>query len=239
MDSLLNKLKTNLPRYTITQPSTHKKVKFRPFTVKEEKALLISKTTSSYSESIDTLSNLIDACFDLKVNVKDLPYFDVEYFFIMLRSKSVGEEVETTFTCPTTGEKIKKVINLEEIKPKYFDSHSDTITIGSDLRVKMRYPTIGDILENDKLDYYNLILSCIESIETEEELIECKDYPKQKLEELVDLLTKDQFNKLIEFFKTMPRIECVVNYETKDGESREIIVKGLRDFFQFASTTQI
>lgn len=239
MDNILNQLKSNLPKYTLIQPSTGKKVKFRPFTVKEEKTLLMSKTTASYSESIEVLSDLIDVCFDVKGSSKNLPFFDAEYYFIMLRCKSVGEEVETTFICPETKEKIKKVINLEEIKPKYFDTHKNTFIVAPNLKVKMKYPTLNDILEDEKIDYYNLLITCIESIETSEEIIECKNYPTQKLEELVDLLTREQFNKLIDFFKTMPRIECAVNYETQDGEKRQIIIKGIRDFFHFASTTQI
>lgn len=239
MDNLLKQLKSNLPKYTTIQPSTGKKVKFRPFTVKEEKTLLMSKTTSSHSETIEVITDLIEACFEMKEDIRNLPFFDVEYFFIMLRCKSVGEEVETTFKCPETGEKIKQIINLEEIKPKYANNHSDTFTIGPNIKIKMRYPTMMDISNEGNLDYYNLVLSCIHTIETQDELIECKNYPKQKLEELINLLTKEQFNKLIDFFKGMPSIECPVNYKTSDGIERKVVIKGIRDFFQFASTTQI
>jgi len=239
MNKLLKQLQSALPTYSVVLPSTKKKLKFRPFTVKEEKVLLIANSTASYEEMLSTLTKVIDSCFELDRPSSEYPFFDVEYLFLKLRSKSVNETVELTFVCPETKEKITKEINLDDIEPLYSQDHKSEILIDSSIKVKMRYPSLDDIIDNENLDYYNLLLTCIESIETKDELIIAKEYSKENLTEIVDSLTKTQFNKLIEFFKTMPRIETEVEYQTSDGVSRKIKLKGIRDFFQSASATQI
>lgn len=239
MNKLLKHLQSSLPKYSTILPSSKQKVKFRPFTVKEEKTLLISHTTALYEEMLHTISDVIDSCFDLKISSKELPFFDLEYLFLKLRSKSINEIVDLTFVCPETKEKITQEVNLESIDPVYDENHSQQIILDGNIKVKMRYPTLEDIINNNNLDYYNLLVTCIESIETKDELINSKDYSKQNMEELVNSLTRNQFNKIIEFFKTMPRIETTINYTTKDGTERSITLKGIRDFFQSASVTQI
>lgn len=239
MNKLLKQLQSSLPKYTTILPSTKLKVKFRPFTVKEEKTLLVSHTTSLYEEMLYTISDVIDSCFELKNPSKEIPFFDLEYLFLKLRSKSINEIIDLTFVCPDTKEKITKEINLEDIEPIYNDKHTQEIILDGDIKIKMRYPTLEDIVNNENLDYYNLLITCIESIETKDELIQSKDYSKQNMEELVNNLTRSQFNKIIEFFKTMPRVETTIKYQTKDGTEREIKLKGIRDFFQSASATQI
>jgi hypothetical protein len=124
MNDLLEKMKKTLPKYNITQPSTGKKISFRPFTVKEEKILLMSSQTGSYEDFLTTLSDIIDDCFSLKISSKKLPLFDIEYFFINLRSKSVGELIEPSITCPYTKEVIKLKINLDEINPIHEATHT-------------------------------------------------------------------------------------------------------------------
>lgn len=239
MNNLIKQLQNALPKYTTIIPSTQKKVKFRPFTVKEEKTLLIANTTSSYEEILYTISDVIDSCFELKEKSKNIPFFDLEYMFIKLRSKAVNEIVDLTFICPETKEKITVQINLEEIKPLTNSNHSKEIILDGDIKIIMRYPTLEDIVENDNLDYYNLLITCIKQIETKEELILASDYSKKDLEEFVNNLTKNQFNKIIDFFKTMPRIETKFNYTTSDNIQREGLIRGIRDFFQLASATQV
>lgn len=239
MNKLLKQLQSALPKYTAVLPSTKGKVKFRPFTVKEEKALLVSHTTSSYEEMLYTISDIVDACVDLKHSSKDIPFFDIEYLFLKLRSKSINEIIDLTFVCPYTKEKITQEINLESIEPIYDSKHSKEIFLDGDIKITMRYPTLQDVVNNENLDYYNLLITCIQSIETKDELINVIDYPRETLEEIVNNLTRNQFNKIIEFFKTMPKIETSVKYQTKDGTDREIKLKGIRDFFRSASATQI
>lgn len=232
MNKLVEILKNSLPKYFIEQPSTRKKVSFRPFTVKEEKNLIIANQTGSPNDFLLTLTEVIDSCFDLPENSKKLPVFDVEYFFISLRSKSIGEILQTTFVCPKTNEKINITLNLDDIKPVFDENHKDTFNIGSKLNIKMKYPTIEYLLNTTNNDYYDMLVDCVEYIETKDELIHSKEVSRETIIEFVENLSKKDFDMLINFFKTMPRIEKEINYKTSDGADQSIILKGMRDFFR-------
>jgi hypothetical protein len=237
MNTIINKIKNQLPKYTIEQPSTRKKVTFRPFTVKEEKNLQIANQTGSYEDFLVTLSDVINNCFGIDVDSKSFPIFDIEYFFINLRAKSIGELIEPTIICPETKENIKIKINLEEIKPVYDLSHKNKIDIGSNILVTMKHPSLDYILNNSDVDYYDMLIDCIVSIETIDEIFNSVDVSRDTIKEFVESLTSKQFKNLIDFFKTMPKIEKEINYKTSDGIERKITLKGLRDFFQSASAT--
>lgn len=234
MRELLDNMKNSLPKYNIVQPSTGKLVTFRPFTVREEKALVIANQTGSYEDFLSTLSDIIDNCFNLTVSAKKLPIFDVEFFFLKLRSKSVGEIIEPTITCPSTKEKIKILVNLDAVEPITTPSHSKEILIASNILVKMNYPSLENLIKrsNVKTDYFDLLLECIQSIQTNTQIIETGTASIEEMKEFIELLTSEQYKKLIDFFKTCPRLEQNISYTTSDGTTREIVLKGLRDFFQ-------
>jgi len=234
MRDLLNSMKTSLPKYNLVQPSTGKLLVYRPFTVKEEKNLLMANQTGSYEDFLVTLADLIDNCFELDVDAKKLPLFDIEYFFLKLRSKSVGEIVEPTIVCPATREKIKLMLNIDSIEPITFPEHSNKIKIASDILVTMKYPSLENIIKRSsrKTDYFDLLMECIDTIQTKHELIDAKTASMVEIEEFINLLTTDQYKKLIEFFKTTPKLEKEIKYKTKDDVERIIILRGIRDFFQ-------
>jgi hypothetical protein len=234
MRELLDQMKSCLPKYNLKQPSTGNILTYRPFTVKEEKTLVIANQTGSYEDFLSTLSDIIDNCFNLPVPSKKLPIFDLEYFFLKLRSKSIGEILEPTIICPVTNEKIKITLNLDEIEPIFNSLHSKNIKISDTMLIKMKYPSVGNFIKdsNTKKDYFDLLVECIDSIETPKELIESDNQPKENIMEFVELLTDKEYRKLLEFFKTSPKLEKSIKYRTSDGTEREIILKGLRDFFQ-------
>lgn len=232
MNELLDLMKNTFPRYNTVQPSTGAMVSFRPFNVKEEKILLMANQTGSYEDFLTTLSEVIDNCFTLKTPAIKLPLFDIEFLFLKLRSKSISEIAEPKIVCPVTKEQVQIKVNLDEIEPIIDKNHSKEIKIGNSIFVKLNYPTLEYFIKNEGSDYFDMIVNCIESIQTPKELIEAKLSSKSTLKEFVELLSRDQFIKIIEFFKTMPKIEKEVNYTTKDNEERKIVLKGLRDFFQ-------
>jgi hypothetical protein len=232
MNSLINYMKDTLPRYSIKQPSTQKLITFRPFTVKEEKMLLIGNQTGSTVDFLATLEQIIKNCFDFSGDVKKLPMFDVEYFFLKLRAKSVAEITTPTIVCPTTNEKIKLEINLDEVEPIFTPNHTKEIKLANNILVKMKYPCLGSLMEKQNMDHYDLIIDCIDQIQTPNDLIESSLVSRSVVEEFVDLLTKEQFLKLIDFIKSMPKIEYKTKYKTSDGVEREIVLKGIRDFFR-------
>lgn len=228
---LLETLKSSLPKYSTIQPSTRKKITYRPFTVKHEKVLLMANQTGNFDDFLLTLCDVIDECFGLTNSSKKLPIFDIEYFFIRLRAKSIGEIVEPRFICPITKESISIILNLDEIEPSFNKEHKHIIELSDKIAVTMKYPTVDYIIKNTG-DYYDMIIDLIEKIETKDELIEANSTSRTTIEEFVNLLTQQQFKKLVDFFKTMPKIQKEINYQTSDGIERKIIFKGLRDFFQ-------
>ena len=234
MKELLNTMRQAMPKYNIIQPSTGKMITFRPFTVKEEKTLLIANQTGSYEDFLSTLSDIIDSCFELNSPSKKLPLFDIEYFFLKLRSKSVGEIIEPLVICPETKESVKINLNIDEIEPIFDSSHSKEFKISKDIMVNMKYPSLESLIKNKNkdLDYFDLLIESIQSIQTPDELIEASTVSTEYIQEFVELLTSEQYKKLIDFFKTSPRLETEVKYTTSDGIERVLLLKGLRDFFQ-------
>ena len=231
MKEILEKLKNSIPRYVTKQPSTGINVTFRPFTVKEEKHLLMVKQTGEYKDFLSTITNIINNCFDLGVDAKKLPMFDIEYFFIKLRSKSIGEIVQPTIICPVTKEKINIMINLDEIEPVVSNTNFQ-IKVSDEIIVNMRYPSIDFLIKNGTEDLYETALSCIESIETKDYKIENSDISKTEFLEFIDLMTNEQFMKILDFIKNIPKIEKEIKYKTSDKVERKLKLKGIRDFFQ-------
>lgn len=236
--SSLSDLLIATPKYQITIPSTKERTAFRPFLVKEEKILLLAQENNEPDNMVMALQSLVESCVDGVEDASILPLFDIEFLFLKIRAKSVGEEVKPIILCPETGEEIEITINLSDITVKETKGHTNKIKVTEDLNVYMRYPSLALLKErNTGIDYtspssfYDLIADCIEKIETKEETIDTKGYSKEELTNFVDNMTKDQFEKLLDFFVTSPRVEHVQKYTTSDGVEREVVLSGLSDFF--------
>ena len=238
MNDIIATLKSSYPKYIAKQPSTGKNLSYRPFTVKEEKALLVAKDTGNYSDFLVTITDIIDNCFSdnaIKINSKKLPIFDVEYMFLKIREKSVSEVINVSFVCPETKEKIKVDVFIPHIEVKV-EENNKNIKISDELIVNMKYPSFEYLIENaiqnndGNIDLFDMVLSSIESVQTKTELI--TDLNKQTLKEFIDSLTKQQYQLILNFFVKIPKIEHSVPYITSDGTQRKITFKGIRDFFR-------
>ena len=241
--SLTDILKSSTPKYTDTIPSTGKKIWYRPFLVKEEKVLLMAQETASEKEILKAIQQVIESCFDDIEDASKLPIFDLEYLFIKLRSKSVQEIASPILICPETREEVTLKVNLDEIEVAKNKDHNKRLKLSENLVLGMKYPTLGMFLNTDLetmelSDFYELAINCIDFIETQDEKIEIDQVDKQEVKEFVDNLTKKQFDMIIEFFSTMPKIEKSVSYKTSDGVKRTVVLRGIKDFFGFASVTQ-
>jgi len=226
------------PKYQVTIPSTKTKTSFRPFLVKEEKILLLAQEGNDPDNMVMALQSLVESCVDDIDDASSLPLFDIEFLFLRIRGKSVGEMVQPIIICPDTGEEIEISVNLSDIAVKYTKGHTDKIKISDDLIVHMKYPSLALLKErNTGIDYtspssfYDLISDCISKIETKEEVIDTTTYSREELVSFVDNMTKEQFEKLLEFFVTSPRVEHIVKYTASDGVEREVVLSGLSDFF--------
>ena len=229
------------PTYELELPSTKQKIKFRPFLVKEEKLLVLALETEDSSQITTAITQVIKGCILTKnVKVEELPTFDIEFLFLNIRGKSVGEEVEVLITCPDDGvTKVPVLISLDEIQVQFDDTHSKDIKLDDNLTLRMRYPSMEEFVKNNfavseiNLDEtFNVIMSSIEQIYSEEESWSAKDCTKKELREFVEQLSSKQFKEIENFYVTMPKLShtMIVTNPNTDVEN-EVVLEGLASFF--------
>lgn len=226
--------KLNTPTFELILPSDGSKVKFRPFLVKEHKVLL-TMSEAENEEVARIIRELVDVCTFKQLKVDELPHFDIEYIFMFLRAKSIGESVDVIVNCEC-GEKINTSFNIEDLKVSKPEGHSNKIMINETVGVEMKYPNIDDVVgifqSNDNQKVIELIMSSIKGIYDSDNYWETKDQAKSEIEEFVYSLTKEQFDKLEKFFVTSPKI--VQNIECdcpKCGKHNVSKLEGLQNFF--------
>jgi len=231
------------PKYEMTLPSTGEKVSYRPFLVKEEKLLLMAMESGKQKEVIRTVKNLIQNCTDGTLKVDTLPMFDVEYLFLQLRIKSVEDTVELNLKCEKCGEPIKMKLDLKKVNVVFPKKKVDfTVSLTSDIGVKMKYPTLDMMAEMKPGDetkpefIFDTISKCIESVYDGEQVY--NDFTKKELDEFIDSLPQEHFKKVTEFFESMPKLKHDIEWTCpKDGHKNKIELSGLNDFFGSPSLT--
>lgn len=210
------------PSYDLVVPSTKQKVKFRPFLVKEEKALLLAQQSEDQNVMLNTLKGVIEACTMNKVNVEKLAMFDIEYIFLQLRAKSVGEISELTFTCMQCKDPKAKMnvdIDISKIEVAFNPEHKSDIQLFDDVGVKMKYPgmdlinNIKNVSDNDVNAIFDMVISCIDCIYDTDNVYYASEQSKEELEEFINNLTQDQFAKVQKFFETMPKLEKTIEFD--------------------------
>jgi hypothetical protein len=221
------------PTYRITIPSTQKEVNFRPFTVQEEKLLLMAKNSEKTEDIINTVKQVIQNCIIEPIDVEKLAIFDIEYIFIKLRSKSVGEIVDLDYNDPDTDENIKFKINLDDIEVKRNDDHTNKFTLFENIGVVMRYPTLEEVktVEDNGKDeaVFTMLIKCIDQIYDDETVY--SDYNEKELDEFINTLPMESMGAIQKFFETMPSVEHTVKLKNKKGETKEVVLKGINSFF--------
>ena len=228
------------PTYELTLPSSNKKIKYRPFLVKEEKILIIAMESQDTKQIARAVKDVISKCILSKgIKVEKLSTFDIEYLFLNIRGKSVGEDVEVMVTCPDDNKtKVPTLIKLDDIKIKTSKEHSKDIRLDDNLTLRMKYPSMGEFVKNNFSvdmqvdDTFDLVCSCIEQVFSEEESWAASDCTKKELHEFLEQLDSSQFKKIEQFFETMPKLSHtlkVTNPNTK--VESEIVLEGLQNFF--------
>ena len=225
--------------YELVIPSTGKKIKYRPFLVKEEKVLILAQESGSQTEMTRAIKDVISACVQTRgFKVDQMATFDIEYVFLNIRGRSVGESVDVIVTCPDDGKTTVPVtIYLDEIEVIFDDKHEANIKLDDTYSVQMKYPTMEQVMEADAenisvQESLELIAKCIDQIYSEEESFAASDSSLKELVSWVEDLEPKQFAKLENFFTTMPKLShtiTVMNPET-DVES-SVVLEGLGSFF--------
>lgn len=235
-------LPTNVaPTYTLTIPSTKKQVKYRPFVVRDEKALLIAQQSEDVGVMLDTVKAVIKSCVVDTIDVDVLASFDVEYIFTQLRAVSVGEVVELIFQCDDcTDEKARALVNvdLRKLQVNIPEGHTNKIQLFDDVGVVLKYPTVETIkkLETDDgtdIDIiFDIVIDCIDYIYTSDEIFYAKEQTKEELTDFINNLSPDQFEKIQTFFKTMPTLRQDITYTCPVcNKVHNKYMEGLSSFF--------
>ena len=234
--------KISTPSYHLTLPSTGKEIKYRPFLVREEKLLVLALESEDPKQITEAIKTVIKNCIETKgIKVETLPTFDIEYLFLNIRGKSVGEEIEVNIICPDDGETTVPVkINIDEINVQKFDGHDKNIKVDDSVTIEMKYPSLDQFIKNnfdfnatnDMDQAFDLIGSCIDKICTEEEVWTSADITKKELQDFLEQMNSSQFKLIEKFFETMPKLSYkvkVVNPKTQ--VENEVVLEGLTSFF--------
>ena len=226
------------PTYQLTLPSTQQKIDFRPFLVREQKIIMMAQESQDEKQMVRAMSDLVTSCTFNKFDVNKLPIFDVEYMFLKIRGKSIGETVELNLMCPDDGEtQVPTKINLEEIEVSMTVGHSNMIDITDKIKLQLRYPVYNDATEVNSLEQsdgvFKLLTRCIDKIIYGDQEYNRVDITDKEIEEFIDQLNTDQFNNIVEFFNTMPKLRHVVQITNpKTKVKSEVVLEGLQNFLE-------
>ena len=223
------------PIYTLTIPSTKKRVKYRPFLVKEQKLLILAMENEDQEQILDAITNTIKACLITKLDMSTLALFDIEYLFLQIRARSISEEIEMRVTCADDGETTVDVkFMVDDVKVNFPKGHTNIIKLDDDLTIEMQYPDLDYFAKinfmDEKVDEYELVAKCIKRVYVGED-----DFTSDSLDESkawVEGLTNNQFEKIQQFFETMPTLRHVLKVKNpKTKVTNEVVLEGLSDFF--------
>ena len=223
------------PIYTLTIPSSKKRVKYRPFLVKEQKLLILAMENEDQEQILDAITNTIKACLITKLDMSTLALFDIEYLFLQIRARSISEEIEMRVTCADDGETTVDVkFMVDDVKVNFPKGHTNIIKLDDDLTIEMQYPDLDYFAKinfmDEKVDEYELVAKCIKRVYVGED-----DFTSDSLDESkawVEGLTNNQFEKIQSFFETMPTLSHVLKVKNpKTKVTNEVVLEGLSDFF--------
>ena len=233
--------KISTPTYELELPSTGKQIKYRPFLVREEKLLVLAMESEDTKQITEAVKEVIKNCIQTRgIKVETLPTFDIEFLFLNIRGKSVGEEIEVNLICPDDGEtQVATTIDIDDIRVIKSDDHNAKIELDGKVSMQMKYPSLDEFIKNNfdmsgntMEQSFELIASCIDTIYTEEEVWTAADCTRKELIGFLDQLNSSQFKKVEKFFETMPKLShevTITNPKTK-VESK-VVLEGLSSFF--------
>ena len=230
------------PVYELELPSTGDTINYRPFLVKEEKLLVIALESEDTKQITTAIKSVIKACIQTKgIKVEALPTFDIEYLFLNIRGKSVGEELDVNIVCPDDGEtEVPVKINLDDIQIQRTEGHTNQVKLDDNLMMEMKYPSLDQFIQNN-FDFteknamdqsFKLIATCIDKIYSEEEVWAAADCTKKEVNDFLESMNSSQFKGIEKFFDTMPKLShtITVNNPVTSVES-EVVLEGLASFF--------
>ena len=230
------------PTYELELPSTGKTIKYRPFLVKEEKVLVIALESEDTKQITNAIKAVLKNCVLTKgIKVETLPTFDIEFLFLNIRGKSVGEEIEVNIVCPDDGEtNVPVFIDLDSIQVEKDDDHTNQIKLDDDLMMEMKYPSLEQFIKNNfdfqegnQMDQsFELIATCIDKIYNEDEVWATADCTKKEVKEFLESMNSSQFKEIEKFFESMPKLKHTIEVTNPNTKVKsEVVLEGLASFF--------
>ena len=234
--------KLNTPTYELILPSSNRKVKYRPFLVKEEKILLIAMETEDEKQMQNAVKQILKNCILTRgISVDKLAVFDIEYLFLNIRGKSVGEDITLNIVCPDDEEtEVEVSVNVENVKIQKSDKHDPVIKLTDQVAIVMKYPSMEMFVKNNitgenqqKVDtIFDMTIDCISQVVEGENVLEAKSFSKKELLEFVETFDTQQFQKIQDFFETMPKLSHKIKVvNPKTNVESEVVIEGLSSFF--------
>lgn len=229
--------KLSHPTFELEIPSTKQKIRYRPFLVKEEKILLIAQSSEDPKEIIYAVKQVLQNCCLDELDVDQLTTFDIEYFFVKLRSKSVNNIVNLRYK-DLEDEKIYEFeVDLDSIEVEYNPEHQKTINVSKNTILNLKYPKMNMInslekIENETDLVFEILRNCLDTIIHDSQVIQVSNYSREEIDEFILSMDVSSFNKVQEFFNTMPKLKHEIVYSNSLGNQRKIVLQSLNDFFQ-------
>ena len=230
------------PTYELELPSSGELIRYRPFLVKEEKVLVIALESEDTKQITTAIKAVLKSCVLTKgIKVETLPTFDIEFLFLNIRGKSVGEELEVNVICPDDGEtQVPVTINLDDIQVQKSDNHDNQIKLDDNIMMELKYPSLDQFIKNNfefdeknaMQQSFDLIASCIDKIYTEEEVWATADCTKKEMSEFLESMNSTQFKVIEKFFETMPKLSHTIKVTNPNTKKKsEVVLEGLASFF--------
>ena len=230
------------PTYSMVLPSLEKEINYRPFLVKEEKLLVLALESEDTKQITQAIKAVLKSCVQTKgIKVESLPTFDIEFLFLNIRGKSVGEQIDVNVICPDDEKtSVKVVIDLDDIKVQKTESHTNKVQLDKNLMMELKYPSLDEFIKNN-FDFkdenameqsFKLIASCIDKIYNEEEVWVAGDCTKKEITEFLESMNSQQFKKIEEFFTSMPKLSHTIKVKNPNTKvESEVVLEGLASFF--------
>ena len=231
--------KLNTPTYELELPSTAEKIKYRPFLVKEQKVLMMAQDSGEDQQIAEAMGSLVSSCTFGKVDAETSPMFDLEYVFLKVRGKSVGETVQLSLICPDDGKTTVPVnLKLDDIEVQMLDNHTNEINISESVKVFFRYPLLNDMKSMDKNStdiqkVFHFLVNCMHEIHYDDDVYRRIDLKDKEIEDFIDQFTGEQFELITNFFNSMPKLRHTIEVTNpKTKVKSEVVLEGLESFLE-------
>lgn len=228
--------KIDLPTFELKLPSSGRKIKYRPFTVKEEKILLVAQESNDREQELIAAKQVVQNCL-LKQDVSKLAMFDLEYVMMVIRAKSVDNQIKFSIQDPDTEERVELELNIDDVQIVKDKDHTKKVKVNDEFTLFLKYPTIDEFQKiimmdpNDPLANYHIMTSCLDQLASETDTYSFKDYSQDDIDEFMNNMTGEVMKEIQKFFETMPKLRHEMKYKNKNGDEKTFVIEGIRSFF--------